>query len=96
MATGRKTMSPKRKGEKQYPMVSFEMPDFDGEFTLPKLDTLPLGIVAALDTGSFGEFITFLDKHAPDSAPAVRDIAGEEVEVLMEHWSTASGVTAGK
>ena len=92
----KKSMAPKRKGKKQYPMVSFEIDEFEGEFTLPKLDSLPFGVAAALQGGNGSKLVDFLEKHSPESAEAVEDLAGDEVEGFMKAWGKASGVDAGK
>ena len=60
MAAVKKTMGPKRKNAKQYAMVSFELDSFEGEFTLPKLDSLPFGVAAALQNGNGGKLVEFL------------------------------------
>lgn len=98
MATpAKKSMGPKRKGKKQYPMVAFEFDGFEGEFTLPKLDVLPLGVAAALSDGELSRLISFLHEYAEDSADAFEDIASDEMESFMDAWSKASGVeTPGK
>ena len=92
----RKSMAPKRKGEKQYSLVSFELEGFDGEFTLPKLDSLPLGVASALQAGDISRLLTFIEQTAPDMAEVVNDLSGDEAEAFMAQWSEASGVDAGK
>lgn len=94
--TAKKSMAPKRKGQKQYPLVSFEFEGFEGDFVLPKLDALPLGVAADLSSGGIGKLMAFLEKNAPDSAGAVEDLSGEEAELFMQAWGNASGVEAGK
>ena len=94
--TARKSIAPRRKGQKQYPLVSFEFEGFEGEFTLPKLDALPLGVAADLNAGGIGKLMAFLEKNAPESAEAVEDLSGEEAEQFMQAWGSASGVEAGK
>lgn len=92
----KKTMGPRRKGKKMYSMVSFELDQFEGEFTLPKLDTLPFGVASALQSGNGGKLVSFLSEYAPDSAEAVEDLGGEEVEDFMKAWGKASGTDLGK
>ena len=92
----KKSMGPKRKGKKQYPMVSFELDEFEGEFTLPKLDLLPFWVASALQSGNGGKLVEFLAKYAPESAEAVEDLAGDEVEGFMRAWGGASGVDTGE
>lgn len=92
----KKSMGPKRRGKKQYAMVSFELDQFEGEFTLPKLDTLPFGVASALQSGNGGKLVAFLTEYAPDSAEAVEDLGGEEVEDFMKAWGKASGTSLGE
>ena len=56
----KKTMGPKRRNKKQYSMVSFELEAFEGEFTLPKLGSLPLGVASALQGGDGSKLMKFL------------------------------------
>lgn len=92
----KKTMGPKRKGKKQYTMVSFEIEQFEGEFTLPKLDALPFGVASALQSGNGSKLVAFLTEHAPESAEAVEDLGGDEVEDFMKAWGKASGTDLGE
>lgn len=92
----KKTMGPKRKNKKQYPMVSFELEEFEGEFTLPKLDALPFGVASALQSGNGAKLVAFLTDYAPESAAAVEDLGGDEVEGFMQAWGNASGTDLGK
>lgn len=96
MAAAKKSIAPKRKGKKQYPMVSFELDGFDGEFTLPKLDALPLGVAAAMNDADVSKLMKFLHENAPDCADAVDELAGDEVGGFMEAWAKASGAEPGK
>ena len=59
-APARKSMAPKRKGKRQYPLVDVNMTGWDGAFVLPKLDTLPLGISAKLADGDVIALVDFL------------------------------------
>src|SRR5699024_11079363 len=93
MAAAKKTMGPKRKNAKQYAMVSFELDGFEGEFSLPKLDSLPFGVAAALQNGNGGKLVAFLEKYAPESAEAVEDLDGDEVEGFMKAWARRRGLT---
>lgn len=93
----KKTMGPKRKGgKKQYSMVSFELEEWEGEFTLPKLDSLPFGVASALQSGNGEKLVAFLTEYAPDSAEAVEDLGGDEIEDFMKAWGNASGTDLGK
>ena len=96
MAAAKKTMSPKRKSKKQYSMVSFELDAFEGEFTLPKLGGLPLGVASALQGGDASKLMKFLAEYAPESVGAVEDLSDDEVEEFMKAWGDASGVQPGE
>ena len=96
MTAAKKTIGPKRKGKKQYQLVSFELEQFEGEFTLPKLDSLPFGVAASLQGGDGSKLVKFLGEYAPESAEAVEDLAGDEIEEFMSAWGKASGVDTGK
>src|SRR5690625_145835 len=90
------SMGRKPKRPKQYPMGSLELDEFEGEFTLPKLDLLPFGVASALQSGNGAKLVEFLAKYAPESAEAVEDLAGDEVEGFMRAWGGASGVSTGE
>lgn len=93
--TAKKSMAPKRKGKKQFALVTFEFSDFEGEFTLPKLDTLPLGVAAGLREGDLSKLLKFIETNAPDCLDAVEDLSGDEAGEFMEAWSKASGIDGG-
>lgn len=95
-AAAKKSIGPKRKGKKQYSLVSFELEQFEGEFTLPKMDTLPLGVASGLQSGSSAQLMKFLAEYAPESVGAVEELAPDEVEDFMKAWGDASGVDSGK
>lgn len=95
MAT-RKSMAPKRKGKKQYPLVTFTFDAFDGDFTLPKLSALPLGVARGLANGDVNKLIDFLEENAPDYVEAIEDLSGEEAQEFMQLWAEAGGDDAGK
>lgn len=92
----KKSIGPKRKGKKQYAMVAFEIDAFEGEFTLPKLDSLPFGVASALQSGNGSKLVAFLTEYAPESAEAVEDLGGDEIEEFMKAWGNASGVNTGE
>ena len=92
----KKFKAPKRKGKKQYTMVPFELEEFEGEFVLPQLDQLPLGVAAGLSDGDILGLVKFLDVNAPECAEAIRDLGGSEVEELLQKWGDASGADMGK
>ena len=96
MTTAKKIMAPKRKGKKQYTMVQFGLEGFEGEFTMPKIDLLPLGVSRSFGDGDINALMSFLYEHAPESAPAVDELSGEEVQEFMTKWADASGVEPEK
>ncbi|QUL79926.1 hypothetical protein [Brevibacterium sp. SMBL_HHYL_HB1] len=96
MTTAKKSMAPRRKGKKQYSMVSFELDGFEGEFTMPKIDQMPLGVGRKFENGDIDALMDFLYEYAEDSAPVVDDLSGEEVQDFMTAWAKASGVEVEK
>lgn len=92
----KKSMAPKRKGKRQYPLVTFEMEGFDGEFTLPKIDTLPMKVQRALPKNDMDPLMEILEEVSPGMEEAFDDLAGDEVETFFSHWTKASGVEQGK
>lgn len=95
-APAKKTMGPKRKGKKQYAQVTFPFEGFEGEFTLPKLGSVPIGVLSALDSGETEKFTKFLDDYAPGTSEAFMDLGGDELSDFMKAWSDASGDDTGK
>lgn len=96
MTAAKKIMAPKRKGKKQYTMVQFGMEGFEGEFTMPKIELLTLGVSRSFGDGDINALMNFLYEYAPESAPVVDDLAGDEVQEFMTEWSKASGVEPEK
>lgn len=96
MTTAKKSIGPKRRNKKQYSLVSFELDGFEGEFTMPKIDQLPLGVSRSFGDGNVNTLMEFLYEYAPESAPVVDDLAGEEVQQFMDEWAKASGVDVEK
>jgi hypothetical protein len=96
MTTAKKSMGPKRKGKKQYSLVTFKFEPFEGEFTMPKLGGVPIGILSALDEGEMAKFRKFLDEYAPGTSEAFMDMDSDELGDFMKEWSEASGDDTGK
>lgn len=96
MTTPKISKAPRRKGAKQYTLVTFALDGWDGEFSLPKLDQMPVGVIGALNNGDLFKLIDFLTKNAPESAEAIEDFSGDELESLLTAWSDASGADLGK
>lgn len=87
---------PKRKVAKKYTMVNFEVDGFEGEFVLPKLDSLPLGVASAVNDGDIFRLLQFIEETAPDMVDAVESLSGEEFEGFISAWSDGSGVKLPK
>lgn len=87
----KKTMGPKRKGKKQYTQVTFAFADFEGEFTLPKISNIPIGVLSGLDEGEMTKFAEFLDDYAPGTSEAFLDLDSDELGDFMKAWSEAGG-----
>src|SRR5690625_728813 len=92
----KKSMGPKREGQNQCPMVTCDLDEFEGEVTRKKHDLLPFGVASALQSGNGAKLVEFLAKYTPESAEAVEDLAGDEVEGFMRARSGASGVSTGE
>lgn len=91
MTTAKKSMGPKRKGKKQYSQVTFPFEGFEGDFTLPKISTIPIGVLAGLDEGEMAKFGKFLDEYAPGTSEAFLDLDSDELGDFMKAWSEAGG-----
>lgn len=91
-----KKNAPKRKVAKRYPRVQFTHELFDGEFDLPKMDSMPLGVVTGIGSGDLGKLIDFLHEYATDEVEAIESLGSDEMESFFEAWGNASGVEAPK
>lgn len=87
-----------RKQEKQYTMVGFELPQFEGSFELPDMKHLPLRVMDALNKGQIGVLVDWLReaKVDDDYLEAILDLGQDEVEGLVDHWGNGSLVDAPK
>src|SRR5690625_6448057 len=87
-ATAPKKRKVSRKNEKQYSIVKFELPQFDGEFQLPDLKHLPLRVMTALNKGDLEVLIDWLReaKVHDDYLEALLDLGQDEVR-SEEHTS---------
>lgn len=97
-ATTPKKRKVSRKTEKQYSIVKFELPQFDGEFQLPDLKHLPLRVMDALNKGQIGVLVDWLresDIH-DDYLEALLDLGQDEVEEFIDLWGKGSMVDAPK
>ena len=97
-ATTPKKRKVARKQAKQYTMVTFELPQFDGSFELPDLKHLPLRVMDALNKGQIGvlgDWLREADIHE-DYLEAILDLGQDEVEELIETWGKGSMIDAPK
>ena len=97
-ATAPKKRKVSRKNEKQYSIVKFELPQFDGEFQLPDLKHLPLRVMTALNKGDLEVLIDWLReaKVHDDYLEALLDLGQDEVEEFIDTWGKGSSVDAPK
>lgn len=87
----------KRKTQKRYPRVVFSQELFEGEFDLPKVDSIPMGVIAGLSEGNLGKVFTFLEDNASeDAVEAISSLGQDEFQDFFEAWSNASGVDGPK
>lgn len=94
MATAKKSMSPKRKGKKQYTLLHFEIEGFEGEFTAPPVQGV-MGrprVITALQGGDFGPALEILADYDKPTSEVFADMDDEEQQLFFEAWSKASGV----
>jgi len=87
-----------RKQAKQYTIVSFELPQFEGTFELPDLKHLPLRVMDALNKGQIGVLVDWLREANIDDdyLEALLDLGQDEVEEFIDLWGKGSMVDAPK
>lgn len=89
----------KRKAPLSLQMVTFEVPDlFEGEFTMPDLNQLPLGSVRKLQSvDGLDEMFRLCDEYKREEEKlALDELGADEVEVFVEAWSSASKIDLPK
>ena len=96
MAATSPKKKPVRKMKKQFEMVTFPLEGWEGDFSLPKLDLLPLGVAADLNDGNVFALIDFLEANSPESTAAVKELSGDEIGDFMDAWGAASGADLGE
>lgn len=84
---------PKRKKAKgKMPTVTFEVEGWEGDFTVPDLSALPVGVQRKLTSGDINPLVDSLGEFAA----VVDDMDNDEVQEFMEAWGKASNVDMGK
>lgn len=97
MATAPKSKAPKRKGKKQYTLVTFEHSAFEGEFQIPSIKEIPIRVQRGISSQDLGPLIAFFEEYAPNAAEPFDDLSGEdESEEFFSKWAKASGADLGK
>ncbi|MGO2634434.1 MAG: hypothetical protein ACTH9H_11865 [Galactobacter sp.] len=90
----------KRKGKKQYTLVTFSFSDEFDEVTLPSLKQFPPAVLQSMADGT-DEMQAFLNNLNPGlgdifSTDPELALDADETEALLTAWSDASGVDQGK
>lgn len=77
-----------RKAEKRYTWVEFESELFEGVFTLPSVDNLPLGISRKLQADP-AVIIDFFNEAGveEEALEAISEISLSELEGFINDWS---------
>ena len=94
MSTTKKTARITRKEPAKPRMVQFEFDLFDGEFVLPSMDAMPLGVVADLNDGDLSVLFDWVlaNDGGDDAVEAIRSLARDEFRDFRKAWGGASGV----
>lgn len=87
-----------RKVEKSYPFVAFKSELFDDEFSFPKLESAPMRVIEALNTGEVQHVSAWLLSAGADkdAVEAYRDLSKEELMEFIEDWTAGQPVGLGK
>ena len=87
-----------RKVEKSYPLVTFKSELFEGDFTFPKLDSAPLRVVEAMNTGEIQHVSGWLLSAGVDeeAVEAFRDLSQNELFDFISEWTDGQPVGLGK
>lgn len=87
-----------RKTPKRYEFVEFTSSLFDESFKFPKLDTAPLRVVEALNTGEIQHVSEWLLGAGVDSEAieAYRDLTKDELNEFIAEWTAGLPVTIPK
>lgn len=87
-----------RKIEKSYPFVTFKSELFEDDFTFPKLESAPLRVIEAMNTGEVQHVSAWLLSAGTDkeAVEAYRDLSQEELMEFIEDWTNGQPVGLGK
>lgn len=90
----------KRKGKKQYTLVTFTFSDDFDEVTLPSFKQIPTGILASLEHGT-EHLRKFLNAQSDGLGEIFSEdpelgLDAEETEAFFTAWAEASGTDMGK
>lgn len=83
---------PRRHLPRKLAYVTFRLPGWDGDFTLPSRNLLTQREQQGIRRGDE----TVLRGIFKDAFEAVQDMTDDEVIALLDAWSEASGVTTGE
>lgn len=77
-----------RKTKKRYAFVDFETEIFEGTFTFPSPEQLPLGVLNSLESGITTKLVTWLEEAGvdKDAIEAFEALEGEELLDFMKAW----------
>jgi hypothetical protein len=87
-----KVAIPRRHLPRKLAYVTFRLPGWDGDFTLPSRNLLTQREQQGIRRGDE----TVLRGIFKDAFEAVQDMTDDEVIALLEAWGEASGVTTGE
>lgn len=87
-----------RKTPKRYDFVTFKSSIFDDSFDFPKLETAPLRVIEAMNTGEVQHVSAWLRDAGvdPDAIEAYRDLSQDELMEFIEEWTAGQPVTIPK
>lgn len=87
----------KRKTEKRYTMVKFDLDFIEGTFELPKFDQVSMGVQRKALKNDPEPMFEFFHKHGNEGiVETLDDLDSDEYQAFMEAWANASEVSLGK
>lgn len=91
---------PKRKTPKKSKMVTFSLPDYDGDFTLPSMKSVKQKEGKRMARDQDAGFAEWLERtmgaEAAEVLTFLDEMEADESETFMNKWQEASGVDLGK
>lgn len=92
--------APRRKTPRKYEIISFTLDDYEGEFRLPRIQSVPPALLSRLagkTSDSYWPLIEFLAQIVGEEmAATIAYLADTEIAEFFEKWSKASEVDPGK